>query len=56
MIDLNGGWQISPRLGAFFQVRNLFNVSEYRYQVDPSYMISDYIVGTFWTFGLKGVF
>ena len=56
MIDLNGGWQISPRLGAFFQVRNLFNVSEYRYQVDPSYMLSDMIVGTFWTFGLKGVF
>jgi len=56
MIDLNGGWQLSPRLGAFFQVRNLFNVSEYRYQVDPAYMLSDMIVGTFWTFGLKGVF
>ena len=37
-------------------MRNLFNVSEYRYQVDPAYMLSDMIVGTFWTFGLKGVF
>ncbi len=56
MIDLNGGYQLTARTGVFFQVRNLFNIAEYRYQVDPTYPISDTRVGTFWTFGLKGVF
>jgi hypothetical protein len=37
-------------------VRNLFNVAKYRYQIDPSYPTSDTRVGTFWTFGVKGVF
>jgi outer membrane receptor protein involved in Fe transport len=56
MIDLNGSWQTSPRLGVFFQVRNLFNVAEDRYQVDPSYVLSNMVVGTFYTFGVKGTF
>ena len=56
MIDLNGGYQLTARTGVFFQVRNLFNIGEYRYQIDPSYPTSDTRVGTFWTFGLKGVF
>ena len=54
--DLNGSWQVGPRLGLFFQVRNLFNVPEYRYQVDPSYVLSNMVVGTFYTFGVKGTF
>ena len=56
MIDLNGGYQLTARTGVFFQVRNLFNIAEYRYQIDPSYPTSDTRVGTFWTFGVKGVF
>jgi TonB-dependent receptor len=56
MIDLNGGYQLTARTGLFFQVRNLFNIAEYRYQIDPSYLTSDTRVGTFYTFGLKGVF
>ncbi|WP_414664013.1 TonB-dependent receptor [Horticoccus sp. 23ND18S-11] len=56
MIDLNGSYQLSNRLGAFFQVRNLYNIPEYRYQVDPSYILSHVLVGTFYTFGIKGVF
>lgn len=54
MLDLNGGYQLTARTSVFFQVRNLFNIAEYRYQIDPSYPISDTRVGTFWTFGLKG--
>ena len=56
MIDLNGGYQLSRRLGVFFQVRNLFNIPEYRYQVDPIYPTMNTQVGTFYTFGIKGVF
>ncbi|MSU48822.1 MAG: TonB-dependent receptor [Opitutus sp.] len=56
MIDLNGGWQLSGRLGLFFQVRNLFNIPEYRYQVDPIYPTMHTRVGTFYTFGIKGAF
>ncbi len=56
MIDVNGGWQLTRRTGVFFQVRNLFNVPEDRYQIDASYPLSQVRVGTFWTFGLKGVF
>lgn len=56
MIDLNGGWQLSSRLGVFFQVRNLFNIPETRYQVDPIYPTMSVHVGTFYTFGIKGVF
>jgi iron complex outermembrane receptor protein len=56
MIDLNGGYQLSGRLGVFFQVRNLFNIAEYRYQVDPIYPTMYTQVGTFYTFGIKGAF
>jgi TonB-dependent receptor len=56
MIDLNGAYQLSSRLGVFFQVRNLFNIAEYRYQVDPIYPTMNVQVGTFYTFGIKGVF
>ncbi len=56
MLDLNGGYQLTARTSVFFQVRNLFNIAEYRYQIDPSYPISDTRVGTFWTFGVKGTF
>lgn len=56
MVDVNGGWQLNSRLGVFFQVRNLGNIPEYRYQIDPSYLLSNMVVGTFYTFGLKGTF
>ncbi len=56
MIDLNGGYQLTPRTGLFFQVRNLFNIPEYRYQISPSFPTAHTLVGTFWTFGIKGVF
>jgi TonB-dependent receptor len=56
MIDLNGGYQLTRRTGVFFQVRNLFNVPEDRYQLSTSFPTSQVRVGTFWTFGIKGVF
>jgi iron complex outermembrane recepter protein len=56
MIDLNGGYQLTRRTGVFFQVRNLFNVPEDRYQLSTSFPLSQVRVGTFWTFGIKGVF
>lgn len=56
MIDLNGGDLLTARTGFFFQVRNRFNIAEYRSQIDPSYLTSDTRVGTFYTFGLKGLF
>jgi outer membrane receptor protein involved in Fe transport len=56
MIDLNGSYQLTNRVGVFLQVRNLFNIPDYRYQVDPSYILSHVLVGTFYTFGIKGVF
>ncbi len=56
MIDLNGSLQLTNRVGAFVQVRNLYNVPEYRYQIDPSYLLSHVRVGTFLTFGIKGAF
>ncbi len=56
MIDLNGGYQLTPRTGIFFQVRNLFNVPEFRYQWDPGFPTMHTRVGTFYTFGVKGVF
>lgn len=56
MIDLNASYQMSRRVGIFFQVRNLFNIPEYRYQVDPTFLTSNVQVGTFYTFGIKGVF
>ncbi|MBL9212911.1 MAG: TonB-dependent receptor [Opitutaceae bacterium] len=56
MIDLNGGYQLTARTGVFFQVRNVFNIPEYRYQFDPSFPTMHTRVGTFLTFGVKGVF
>ncbi len=56
MIDLSGSYQLSQRFSVFVQVRNLFNVPEYRYQIDPIYATQNLAVGTFYTFGLKGVF
>ncbi|MBL9200508.1 MAG: TonB-dependent receptor, partial [Opitutaceae bacterium] len=56
MIDVNGGYQLTRRTGVFFQVRNLFNAPEDRYQIDTTYPVSQVRVGTFWTFGIKGVF
>jgi TonB-dependent receptor len=56
MIDVNGGYQLTRRTGVFFQVRNLFNIPDDRYQVDPLFSTSQIRVGTFWTFGIKGVF
>lgn len=56
MIDLNGGYQMTARTGLFFQVRNVLNIPEYRYQWDPSYPTIHTRVGTFFTFGVKGVF
>jgi hypothetical protein len=40
----------------FLQVRNLFNIPEYRYQIDPIYATQNLSVGTFYTCGIKGVF
>ena len=56
MIDLNSSCQITNRYSVFLQVRNLFNIPEFRYQIDPSYMTQHLAVGTFYTFGIKGVF
>ncbi len=56
MIDLNSSCQITNRYSVFLQVRNLFNIPEFRYQVDPSYMTQHLAVGTFYTVGIKGVF
>jgi outer membrane receptor protein involved in Fe transport len=56
MIDLNGSYQITNRYSVFLQVRNLFNIPEFRYQIDPSYLTQNLAVGTFYTFGIKGVF
>ena len=56
MIDLNGSYQLSTRLGLFFQVRDLFNIPEYRYQIDPTCLTSHMLVGAFYTFGIKGAF
>jgi TonB-dependent receptor len=56
MIDLNGGYQLTARTGVFFQVRNLFNIPEFRYQFEPNYPTMHTRVGTFYTFGVKGVF
>jgi hypothetical protein len=40
----------------FTQVRNLFDIPDYRYQIDPIYLTQHIAVGTFYTFGIKGVF
>ncbi|MBI5694025.1 MAG: TonB-dependent receptor [Verrucomicrobia bacterium] len=56
MIDLNGSYQLTNRFSVFLQVRNLFNIPEYRYQIDPMYLTQHLSVGTFYTFGIKGVF
>ncbi len=56
MIDLNGGCQLTARTGVFFQVRNLFNIPEYRYPFDPNDPTMHTRVGTFYAFGVKGVF
>jgi hypothetical protein len=37
-------------------VRNLFNIPEFRYQFEPNYPTMHTRVGTFYTFGVKGVF
>ncbi|MES2695134.1 MAG: TonB-dependent receptor [Verrucomicrobiota bacterium] len=56
MFDLNSAVQITSRMSVFFQVRNIFNVPEYRYQTDPS-IITQYVTfGTILTCGIKGTF
>ena len=56
MLDANGGYQLTARTSVFFQARNLFNISEYRYQTDPT-IITQYVTfGTILTFGFKGTF
>ncbi len=56
LYDLNGSFQLSAKTGVFFQVRDLFNGGEYRYEVDPSYVRENVTFGTILTFGVKGVF
>jgi TonB-dependent receptor len=56
MIDLNGGYQFSKRLSVFFQVRNLFNIPENRYQGDPTIISYNVTFGTILTAGIKGTF
>lgn len=56
MFDLNGAYQFTPKTSAFFQVRNVFNVPEYRYQIDPSIITQHVTFGTILTFGIKGTF
>jgi TonB-dependent receptor len=56
MIDLNGSFRLGARLSVFTQVRNLFDIPDYRYQIDPIYLTQHIAVGTFYTFGIKGVF
>ena len=56
MLDMNGGYQLTSRTSVFFQARNIFNIPEYRYQIDPS-IITQYVTfGTILTFGVKGTF
>jgi outer membrane receptor protein involved in Fe transport len=56
LYDLNGSVQLTAKTGVFFQVRDLFNGGEYRYELDPSYVRENVTFGTILTFGLKGVF
>jgi outer membrane receptor protein involved in Fe transport len=56
MIDLNSSYQVTSRFSVFLQVRNLFNIPEYRFQIDPIYATQNLSVGTFYTCGIKGVF
>ncbi|MSU47647.1 MAG: TonB-dependent receptor [Opitutus sp.] len=56
LYDLNGSLQLTAKTGLFFQVRDLFNGGEYRYELDPSYVRENVTFGTILTFGLKGVF
>ena len=56
LYDLNGSFQLSAKTGVFFQVRDLFNGGEYRYELDPSYVRENVTFGTILTFGVKGVF
>ncbi|MBI5768035.1 MAG: TonB-dependent receptor [Verrucomicrobia bacterium] len=56
MIDVNGTFQITPRASVFFQARNIFNVPEYRYQIDPSFITQYVTFGTVLTCGVKGTF
>ncbi|MDO8542189.1 MAG: TonB-dependent receptor [Opitutaceae bacterium] len=56
MLDLNGGYQITARTALFFQARNIFNIPEYRYQVDPSIITQHVTFGTILTAGVKGSF
>ena len=56
MIDLNGSFQLTRRTSVFFQARNIFNIPEYSYQIDPS-IITQYVTfGTILTCGIKGTF
>jgi hypothetical protein len=56
LYDLNGSVQLTAKTGVFFQVRDLFNGGEYRYELDPSYVRENVTFGTILTFGVKGVF
>ena len=56
LYDLNGSVQLTAKTGLFFQVRDLFNGGEYRYELDPSYVRENVTFGTILTFGVKGVF
>lgn len=56
LYDLNGSFQLSAKTGVFFQMRDLFNRGEYRYELDPSYVRENVTFGTILTFGVKGVF
>lgn len=56
LYDLNGSFQLTAKTGVFFQVRDLFNGGEYRYELDPSYARENVTFGTILTFGVKGVF
>lgn len=56
LVDLNAGYQLTARTGLFLQVRNLFNIPEYRYEFDSNYPTQHTRVGTFFTFGVKGAF
>ncbi|HEY1109440.1 MAG TPA: TonB-dependent receptor, partial [Opitutaceae bacterium] len=56
MFDLNGAYQFTPKTSAFLQVRNIFNVPEYRYQIDPSIITQHVTFGAILTFGIKGTF
>ena len=56
LIDISGGYKLTPRLELMLSVRNLLNAPAVQYSNEPGRLQLFDVYGSLWNFGIKGTF